>query len=247
MARTVRKSKRPAELSAIVAQFSGSCCKIVLNKVNSFYRNGQFIVPDDVNTGNTNPYTIIEQIRQKLLQATREYSSGRLNAAQFNALYRHYTEKRLIIEKLLERNPETDAWRAAASEGHTVHLRDRFAARPLYFVVFQRDQRQPLMSGGKLPEVAAKKVHQLLQILWRMRQWRQGLARKSLGDGMWLMLMAGEESLTITVFFFQPSTMQIQHIRDLHRDFERANMQLLRRNAPAEEMVFPQRALLEQH
>lgn len=202
-------------------------------------------MPDDLQTGQTNPHSALEQIRQKLLNATREYSSGKLNAAQFNAIYRHYTEKRLIIEKLLERNPATDAWRAAASEGHTVHLRSRFAARPLYFVIFQRNQKQPLMSEGKLPQVAAEKVHRLLQVVWKMRQWRQGLARKSLGDGMWLLLMAGEHALTITVFFFQPSTMQMNHIRDLHLDFERANQQLLKRNAPADEMVFPQRALLE--
>lgn len=200
----------------------------------------------DPMTGNTDPRSILVQIRQKLQQAAQEYAAGKLNRTQFHALYRHYTEKRLIIQKLLERNPDTDAWRAPAKTGQTTQLRQRFKARPLYFVVFRRDEKRPLTSGGKLPQKAAQHVHNLLRVIWQMPQWKQGLARKSLGDGMWLLLMCGEQSLTVTVYFFQPSRTQIEHLRDLHHDFERANALLLKRGAPADEMVFPQRALLQE-
>lgn len=195
--------------------------------------------------GNTNPRSALDQIRNKLENATREYSAGKLNAVQFNAIYRHYMEKRTIIEKLLERNPDTDAWRAAASQGKTLFLRDKFEARPLYFVVFRRGDKQPLHSEGKLPTRAAEQVHNMMKLLWRMEEWKTGLARKSLGDGLWLLLMVGQQSLTIIIFFFQPSTLQINLIRDLHTDFERANSKLLERGLPPERMVFPQRSLLE--
>jgi len=194
----------------------------------------------------TNPRSALEQIRRKLEQATLEYSAGRLNPVQFNAIYRHYMEQRTIVEKLLERNPETDAWRAAASQGKTTYLRDRYEARPLYFVVFKRGEKHPLHSEGKLSQKAASQVHRMLQVLWSLENWHKGLAQKTLGDGLWLLLMVGDVSFTITLFFLQPSAIQFNQIRDLHTDFERANHKLLERGAPPERMVFPQRALLEQ-
>ena len=63
----------------------------------------------------TNPRSALDQIKDKLLHITSEYSAGHLSVIQFNAMYRHYMEKRTIIEKLLERNPDTDAWRAASA------------------------------------------------------------------------------------------------------------------------------------
>lgn len=195
----------------------------------------------------TNPKNVLQQIRDRLAVVAREYSSGKLNAVQFNALYRHYMEKRLLIEKLLERNPDTDAWRAAASEGTTTYLRERYEARALYWVVFQRGSREPLTSNGKLPAKAAQQVIKTMHIVWKMPSWKQGLARKSLGDGMWLLLNMGQESLTLAVYFFQPSSLQTNQLRDLHTDFERANARLLtREGVRASQLVFPQRSLIEQ-
>ena len=154
-------------------------------------------------------------------------------------------EKRTIIEKLLERNPDTEAWRAAAAQGQTAMLKDRFVGRVLYFVVFKRDEKQPLRTGGKLPRRAAQEIHNMLKIIWRMKTWRTGVARKSIGDGMWLLLVTGEISYTLVIYFFQPSTLQINLVRDMQGDFERANHNLLARGIPSDRMVFPQRALLE--
>ena len=61
------------------------------------------------------PQDVLALIRGKIKSLTRDYSAGKINAAQFNAVYRHYTEKRTIIEKIIERNPNSDAWRAAAA------------------------------------------------------------------------------------------------------------------------------------
>ena len=194
---------------------------------------------------NTNPHSVLEQIKQRISTITGEYSAGKINAVQFNAMYRHYMEKRVIIEKLLERNPDTDAWRAAATPGKTSYLRNRYEARVLYYVVFRRNEVSPLTNAGKLPKKAAQEVHKLLQQIWKMETWRTGLARKSLGDGLWVLLMIGDLSLTLAVYFFQPSTLQINRLRDLHTDFERANRQLLERKMPAERMVFPQRSLMD--
>lgn len=194
---------------------------------------------------NQNPQAALESIRQRLQIIAKEYSTGKLNAVQFNAIYRHYMEKRTIIEKLIERNPDSDAWKAAASPGHTMYLKDRYEARPLYYVVFRKGDKRPLLFDGKVPKKAAEQIHKLLEIFWKMADWRQGLARKSVGDGMWLMLMVGENAMTIAVYFLQPSTIQVNQLKDLHSDFERANTKALERGFSPDRMVFPQRSLMD--
>jgi hypothetical protein len=190
-----------------------------------------------------NPQQVLVELRQKMNALTVEYSSGKLNAAQFNALYRHYTEQRAVIEKLLERNPESDAWRSVLQTGHTGALRDRLESRPLYYVVFRHREQEPLLLEGKLPRKAAEQMYKLLQVLWRTENQREGLTRKSVGDGMWMLMVVGPQALTIVIYFLQPSTLQTNHLRDLHNDFERANRYLLERGLPASRMVFPQRSL----
>lgn len=193
--------------------------------------------------GQTNPQAIMQQIRQRLAHITHEYSAGKLNEAQFNALYTHYMEKRTIIEKLLARNPDSEAWKTAANTGKTSYLRARFESRLIFYVVFHKNDQKPLISEGKLSRRAAKQVHHLLQSIWRASVWRKGMARMGLGEDTWLLLMAGDNAMTIAVYFMQPSTVQTNRLRDLHHDFERANRRLLEEHMPAQRMVFPQRAL----
>ena len=112
-------------------------------------------------------------------------------------------------------------------------------------MIFRKGEQKPLMMEGQIPQKAAQQLHKLLTVIWKMQEWKEGLARKSLGDGLWLLLMIGKQSMTRVVYFFQPSTLQINSMKDLHADFERANQQALERGMPANRMVFPQRSLME--
>lgn len=196
------------------------------------------LLPDET------PQDALTRIREQLDKITQEYAAGELSSVQYYALYRHYNEKQLLIEKLAERNPDSNAWRAAATSGETGALRNRFEARLAYYAVFVRGSNEPLLTGGKLPARAAQQVHRFLKVLLSLRSWRRGFARRSLGDGMWLLLTIGDYSMTMAVYFMQPSERQSRRIRDLHTDFERANQIALRDNKLQERMVFPQRALL---
>jgi hypothetical protein len=193
------------------------------------------------------PESALQRLRLKRELLSREYAAGKLNAAQFNAMYRYYMEKSAIIEKLLERNPETEAWRTVAAPGATTFLKERFEARPLYCLVFPRGAKTPLLSEGKITTKAAQQVHKLLQTLWQMQTWRTGMARQSLGEGLWLLLAVGESALTLVVYMMQPSQLQVNKVRDLHVDFERANQLMLKRQAEAAQLVFPQRSLFKQN
>lgn len=185
------------------------------------------------------------RLREKREQITREYADGKINAAQYNAMYRYYMEKTTIIEKMLERDPKSESWRNVAAQGSTAFLRERFEARLLYCVVFRRGDKNPLFTEGRLPQKAAVELHRTLQSIWASPHWRSGVARKSLGDGMWLLLVLGDNSMTLTLFLFQPATSLINKVRDLHTDFEQANTLMLHRGSAASQMVFPQRALFQ--
>ncbi len=195
---------------------------------------------------NTNPKGALVQLRERMQKAVAEYSAGKLNSRQFQAIYQHYTEKRVIIEKLLERDPDTDAWKSVVKPGHTGQLRRLHESRPIHYAIFRRGEKRPVQTGGKLPRVAAEQIHKLLRVLFSMKNPRKGLARKSMGNGMWLVLALGDYSMTMVTFSLQPTSLQIERIRDMHDDFERANMRSLRRGLQTERLVFPQRALIEQ-
>jgi seryl-tRNA synthetase len=177
-----------------------------------------------------------------------EFAEGKINRAQFNAMYKRYSEQRSIIERLLQRNPESDAWRQVMStKGHTSFLRSHFEAQPLFYAVHAHQQEKPIIIGGKQPSTDAI-IQQLLRLVWQMpNRPKSGVGRKTLPNGEWLILAMGEHAATIAIFSLEPSVAQARLVRDLHNDFERANQAALARNwIVPERMVFPQRALMEE-
>jgi hypothetical protein len=195
-------------------------------------------LPDD-------PQQTLEHIREKMESVAADFSSGRINRAQFNAIYAHYSDQRTIIERLLQRNPDNDAWRQAAMPGHTGFLREHFEAQPIFYVVFRHHQRYPLITGGEQPPRAREHIAKILKGLWNAEESpREGLARKEMGGGHWLVMAVGEYSLTVVIYSLQPALVQNNLVRDLHADFERANKISLERNLAPERMVFPQRSLI---
>lgn len=193
-----------------------------------------------------NPQAALEQLRHKMEVVANEFSQGKINRAQFNAIYGRYSEQRTIIERLIERNPENAAWKQAAAPGHTSFLRDHFEARLQYYLVYQHNIATPLMMGGK-QQADMNEVSQVLRSLWGMRNRPKiGLARKDMGNGQWLVLALGEYAVTLTLFLLEPSAAQANLVRDLHADFERANRRALERGTRSlDRFVFPQRALTE--
>jgi hypothetical protein len=204
-------------------------------------------------TDELNPQTIqsaeeaITLLRQKMEVIATEFAEGRINRSQFNAVYGRYSEQRSIIERIIERNPDSRAWKQViGTSGHTNFLRQRFEAQPLYVLVYKHRVPSPLMAAGKTtPDMQA--IAPILKGLWSMpNRPKTGLARKIIGEHQWLVLAMGENALTIVVFLLEPSVAQAAMIRDLHADFERANQAALNRQVHnSEHMVFPQRALVE--
>src|SRR5690606_10588994 len=132
----------------------------------------------------------------------------------FNAIYGRYNEQRTIIERLIERNPHNHAWQQVAIPGHTSFLKSHFEARILYFVVYSINNPALLMMGGQnQPDM--RHIDPVLHTLLRMpNRPRSGLARKAMGEGQWLALALGENGVTMVLFMLEPSTAQLNRIRD---------------------------------
>ena len=190
--------------------------------------------------------TALDDIRRNMNQVAREFAEGKISRTQFDAIYAHYSEKRAIVERLLERNPDSDVWRAAAASGKTNFLRSHYEARPLYYLVFRHDEREPLLADGKQPPGTGEAIYSVLKSLWSADERKTGVVRKKMDNGLWLVLALGAHAFTLVLFFQQPSITQINRVRDLHEDFERANQRALARGLPAGRMVFTQRSLLEE-
>lgn len=193
-----------------------------------------------------NPQAALELLRRKMEFVANEFGEGKINRAQFNAIYGRYGEQRTIIETLLKRNPENPAWKQAAAPGHTSFLRQHFESRLAYYLVYQHNMATPLMMGGK-QQANMDQISTVLQSLWQMsKRPKIGLARKDMGGGQWLVLALGEFAVTLAMFMLEPSVAQATLVRDLHNDFERANRRSLSRGTRSlDRFVFPQRALAE--
>ena len=186
-------------------------------------------------------------LRHKMELIADEFAQGKINRAQFNAVYKRYSEQRTIIERLIARNPASEAWRQVISvRGQTGFLRHHFAAQPQYFLVYRNHQLQPLLVGGKQKPYEAA-ILPVIKYVWSLpNRPKLGLGRKPVGETNWLILAVGEYATTAAMFANEPSIAQAQLVRDLHADFERANQAALVRGwLVSDRMVFPQRALVE--
>ncbi len=193
------------------------------------------------------PKAAMNTLRHKMELVADEFAQGKINRAQFHAVYKRYSEQRAIIERLIERNPSSEAWRQVIGvRGQTGFLRHHFAAQTQYFLVYRNDEIQPLLIGGKQKPLEAV-ILPVIKYVWSLPDRpKLGLGRKPIGETNWLILAVGDHATTAVMFANEPSAAQAQLVRDLHADFERANQAALTRGwLVADRMVFPQRSLID--
>ncbi|MBZ0305672.1 MAG: hypothetical protein K8I82_06355 [Anaerolineae bacterium] len=206
---------------------------------------------DDAETAGLSSYEkaklAIEKLREKMNEVAREFSEGLINQAQFNAIYRYYSEKRDITELLLERNPDSDAWKSVINTEHTHFLREHFAAKILSFGIYRIEGGDQIVHQGSLrlpPNQLAPIFAKLYKLIEEGRD--PGPARRQLKDERWVVLIPGKITASVAIFSLEPAPMQRQLIEDIHRDFERANEKNLQiGNFDPRFMVFPHRVLFE--
>ncbi|MFN8417693.1 MAG: hypothetical protein U0528_00365 [Anaerolineae bacterium] len=192
------------------------------------------------------------RLREKTAQISMEFSEGKLNRAQFAAMYARFNEIRTIIEQIIANNPNSTAWQNVARPGHTGFLRQHYEAQPLAFSIHLYEPPTQIANTGvridllPIPESITNTVMSALRV-FVAKKGIPGPAGKVLEHGKWITIVAGEISATLVLWSLEPAARQVTFIQDLHRDFERANKLTLDRGVyTSEQLVFPHRSLLKQ-
>jgi hypothetical protein len=195
----------------------------------------------------------LEKLRQRTAETANEFAEGKINRAQFTAMYAYFNEKRVIIERLLARDPDTHAWQPVAKGGQTTFLRQHFEARVLSYTIFDNaslDPETPITSQGSVvPSVSIlKPVLTALAVMMKTRVSDKPIRalQKQIDNGRWIAIIPGVMTSAIVLFSLEPSSQQFTMVTDIHQDFERANRITLSRGIRVpEQLVFPHRALFE--
>lgn len=190
----------------------------------------------------------LDRLRQKMAAVAEEYAQGKLNRAQFFAIYQRYKEQREITERLVQRDPKTGAWQSVVQPGFTSFLREHYEAKVESYSIYHVQSGRQLVRTG-LIQVPHQQVVPILQKLQQVVQSQgdiPGIARRRLSGDHFIVLVPGAHTLSVVICSLEPSVAQMELFEDLHRDFERANQNaLVSGMLDPREMVFPHRALFE--
>jgi hypothetical protein len=187
-------------------------------------------------------------LRERMAAVATEFAQGKINRAQFDAIYSRYSEQRDIVERLLARNPESQAWQSVIQPGHTSFLRKYYEAHVESYAIYDQETDALVTVTGAV-QLEPSQIEAVLRRLKTIRSERgnPGPAHKKIGDGRFVLFTPGELTIAVVIFNREPSAMQIRRVGDIHHDFERANLQTLkRRDYTVEALVFPHRALFEE-
>jgi hypothetical protein len=189
----------------------------------------------------------LEHLREKMAKVAMEFAEGKINQAQFQAIYSRYQEQRIITEQLLARDPTTDAWQQVLTEGHTTFLRAQYEARVMGYTLHDKRSGEAIAAHGDFG-LSAEQLAHLLRSFYSatVEVFGGGMRSTVIEDGRWVIFVSGQYTIGVMIYSRQPSDGQLRLVSDLHQDFERANEPALASgNLMPEALVYPQRFLLQ--
>lgn len=206
----------------------------------------QTLLPSDERDKFRKVEDAIRRLREKMAAIAIEFAEGRINQAQFEAIYDHFQEKRAITESLLARDPDSAAWQQVLSEGGTAFLRQKFEAALEGYVLYLNKTAKPILRHGEI-KIESQALMDTLKRL-RATQQAPGIPQFTpVAEDRWLVYVPGRQTTAIAVYENEPPAHQIDLIGDLHRDFETVNRgKLAAEPVSLQDLVYPQRSLFEQ-
>lgn len=165
------------------------------------------------------------ELQQKMTALAEDFSLGKINRRQFEAVYTHYREQRQIIDALIN-SLNLDAWRKAISAGHTGLLLSRNAAQLLGYALYDRATRQALAMSPRF-KVDAALVMPIITAHQAARDVTTRIITSEIDGGRWLCFVPGQACTLVALFSVEPARAQLQLLQDVHHDFELANAKRL--------------------
>ncbi len=197
---------------------------------------------DEQTSSPQSPQQSLEHIRRKMESLAADYNAGKINREQFDAIFSHYSDQKAVLERMIEMNPTTDAWKRVAASGVTSYLHQYHAAQPMLITTLRLGAKEPIFLHGKVPGESARDMSSILTSI-TSGQATEGLVKRQLRIG-WLTVYVGEKAATLVVYSAEPTKDQTERVSEAHKLFERANaLALEQQDTPAHRYVFPQRSL----
>ncbi len=186
-------------------------------------------------------------VSKKMMRLAEDFAAGRVNRTQFEKLYRHYLQERETIERLLESQPGSAAWKGAVTEGESVLIKRKHAAEPLGYAIYLNANSMPIRSVGDFRIDSALLVPMLSSFRSATAEiFGSGLKSSEIEGGRWMCFVPGVYTTLIVLFSLEPARLQMEMLEQLHRHFERANQPAFEAGLPdATKLVYPHAAAFE--
>jgi hypothetical protein len=192
-----------------------------------------------------NPEKALAKLQEKMAQVTEDLATGKINQAQFEALFTRFSEQHAVIMRLMDRNPKSNAWQRVAGEGYTDFLLRQHQAKIEGILIVDN------WSGRSIRVLGSFKLGQdILASLIKSLEHSQKLPDSEkirytqVEGGRWLCSVTGIYTTTITVFSSEPTALQRDDLGEIHHEFERLNKHALEMGqVQPEYLQFPHESL----
>jgi hypothetical protein len=165
------------------------------------------------------------ELQRKMTALAEDFSLGKINRRQFEAVYTHYREQRQIIDALIN-SLNVDAWRKAISEGRTGLLLSHNAAQLLGYALYDRATRQSLAASPHF-NIDPSQIAPFIAAQPAAREVTTRVSISEIDHGRWLCFVPGQTCTLVALFSVEPARAQLQLLQDLLHDFELANARRL--------------------
>jgi hypothetical protein len=196
---------------------------------------------------NEDAHHYLTKVRNKINALAARFAEGTLNRRQFEDLYSHYQAEIQLIEQYLNTDPESDAWKQAVTDGQSILIRRKHAARFLGFAIYDHESGIPLHTAGEFGIDSGLFVPMLHAYRSAAKEIFGSMVRSTqIEGGKWLCFISGKLTTTIALFSTEPSRTRLETLEHLQLVFEQANQNSL--NQPLidpDQLVCPQAYYLQ--
>ena len=178
------------------------------------------------------------EVEVKLDRTVQDLADGLVNRAQFENLYRHYQNQRRMLQGLVAEG--SGQVPASVTDGESMIIRQRFAAKVLAYGVYDNESSVPLYTKGNFPVDSDLVVGFLSGFRSAAAEiLGAGAARAEAEDGKVLCYVPGQYSTLIVIYSSDPAEVEVKSLRQMHLHFETLNGHLLKeRPIPTHELLF---------
>lgn len=162
-------------------------------------------------------------VSDKIEKIVSEFAKGKISREQFQAIYERYDSQLQIAESALETGSLGQIY-ASRNVSSTIAVRDAHQGKALGLMIYHNKSESIIETLGNfdLPMIFIQPLLQQFTAAIAENKFVDHEIEK-ISDQQWVLYSPSRQSIIVTLFHNEPSEQQIHKIRNIHRDFEKAN------------------------